>query len=122
MPENKIYYISPKIFTLPRLKILKLNKNRISGLYLPENYKPKSDLKIYLMENLIKNQDEPDGMLGKRSLRKIFGRKIFFTYQEEVDEYHRGILKFIAELVILILFITLGITAIKKYILNEAYE
>ncbi|ELA41822.1 uncharacterized protein VICG_01174 [Vittaforma corneae ATCC 50505] len=82
MPRNRIEYVSPYIFTMPKLECIRLDKNCIRGLYLPQNLHIGSK-KIYASDNPFNEMDLNNGLLGKITLRRVFGKNIYFTKEEE---------------------------------------
>jgi hypothetical protein len=84
LPQNNITYVCPGVFCLPKLTLLHLESNKIKGLYIPFGFN--SDrITILLNDNPLISKDRDDGLLGKSTLKTIFGSNIKF-YEEQAPE------------------------------------
>lgn len=111
LPRNHIEFVSPHVFNMAKLTCLRLNNNNIKGLYLPINYQP-GNLKLYLTGNPLSEEDFPNGMVGKKTLRRIFGKNVCFTKEEEDADLNQGELgccgKFGIFLLFFVIFAAIG--------------
>lgn len=96
MSHNKIEYVSPCIFYLPKLSYIDLDQNLIKGLPMPEDISV-CQKTVSLIGNPIQEHDGPAGLLGRESLRIVFGINMYFTEEDKqkierpVDSGPRGI-------------------------------